>query len=118
MFQCKSCTGQDKRQRGCVRPRRSPIQVYKCPVCGGDNKKCGYCKGTNEIKLKRCPRATLDSNIISLVPYFYHYIKTNQYPDGRARFLQPVKLLMVFDIWEKLLHNLEKKYGNIEADNE
>jgi hypothetical protein len=107
IFCCSTCA--EKRQRGCVRPRREPIQVYFCPICDGENKKCSYCKGTNQIKLKRCPRAILDTNTSRLVSYFRHFVNTSQYPDGRGILYQSVRMLRVFDIWGRVLVEEKKK---------
>jgi hypothetical protein len=107
IFDCKVCTVMLKKERGCVRPKRQAVQIYKCPVCAGENKKCIYCKGTNEIMLKRCPRAILNSNITSLVPYFFSFINSHQYPDGRGRLFQPIKMLKVFDIWAGIYYDNE-----------
>ena len=68
-----------------------------------------YCKGTNEIKLKRCPHTYLSADVRALVPYFFHFVATYQYPDGRGRLYQPVKMLNVFDAWFPIYQELTKK---------
>jgi hypothetical protein len=115
MFYCGTCA--EKRERGCVRPRRTPVIVFGCPACKGENKKCAYCKGKNELKLHRCPRAICDANIRGLVPYFWHYANTNQYPDGRGRLFQPVKMIAVFDLWMPVWTEARKKWMKEQQEN-
>ena len=104
-----NCPCEEKKTRGCVRQVKSPVAVFKCPVCAGENKKCQYCKGTNEIELHRCPRSILDRSIRELVPFFFHFMNTNQFPDGKGRLFQPTKLIQVFDMWYGIYIDLKPK---------
>ena len=58
--------------------------------------------------LKRCPQSILDGNIRSLVPYFFHYLASSEYPDGRGRLYQPTKMLFMFDVWAGIYRELTK----------
>lgn len=60
---------------------------------------------------KRCPHTILDGNIRAIVPYFFHFLATHQFPDGRGRVYQPSKLLKVFDIWYGIYDEIRPKKG-------
>ena len=93
IYNCRICD--DK--KGCKRNSRSPIVTIQC-ICGGE-KKCGLCRGTDGIKINRCPVSlTRDTDIIRLMPHFYRYKNNGTYPDGRGRIFQPQKLNEALDL--------------------
>jgi len=59
--------------------------------------------------VQQCPRAVADG--FNLLPYYLAYRNSNyiSWPDGRGRLYQPVKLIIIFDIfnfyWNKLGNN-------------
>jgi hypothetical protein len=111
-YDCKSCNWKDKKEKGCKRPTRSHQLVFECAICGGENKKCLHCKGKNEIRLKRCPRAIITADVLYLLPYFQIYRQTGlpeTFPDGRTRLYQPKKLLNLFALWSNLYKQIEVK---------
>ncbi len=106
IFNCGECD--EKKQRGCMRPKRKPILEIAC-ICGG-YKRCEICRGTGEIKIKRCPGSfSRSSDIVSLMPYFFRY-KTNwEYPDGRGRLMQPIKLTDALDLMSAVANRKEQE---------
>lgn len=76
-----------------------------CYVCGGNDLECNECKGSNVIRINRCPRAIADGSrwVYDLLPYFFDYFNglqhgLNVWPDGRGRIFQPHKLVQAFDL--------------------
>lgn len=95
MFDCNHCCSYDKKRDICTKPET--IRKIDC-YCGGD-KDCSLCKGTGQIKLKKCmAEYAKRSDLSYIMRYFYHYRKTNQYPDGKAILEQPALLTMAFNI--------------------
>jgi hypothetical protein len=114
-YNCKACTGQEKKKRGCKRQRRKPIASFDCPVCKGTDDACLYCKN-GCIVFFRCVRFYDTVQARALLPYFYQYLhglKNGRYlwPNGRTRLYQPLKLIQAFDVLLKLYIELEKHYG-------
>lgn len=101
VFRCEVCDSKQKISRGCVKPfkKKTVWTIDECIFCNGEEKKCKYCKGKGKIFVSRCPRAYHENE--ALLPYFYAYRTSNnlQWPDGRGRLYQPIKLVMAFDIW-------------------
>ena len=99
MHSCDTCNKELQKARGCAkkykRPAKRPVWNMKCPFCRGFDKDCFYCKGSNCINVYRCPRSISDSK---LLPYYFDWKRTNQWPDGRAYMYQPIKLITFFDI--------------------
>lgn len=100
VYNCKTCTKKEKKQRGCIRPFKNKViwTIDECVYCEGKNKNCIYCKGKGKIFVRQCPRAM--SKCSYLLPYFIAYRHSNGlvWPDGRGRLYQPKKLVDAFDI--------------------
>jgi hypothetical protein len=83
-----------------VRPfkNKQVWQIDECYFCGGLNKNCFFCGGKNVIKVTQCPHAMIRRSIDAKVTigYFADYYNSNQWPDKRGRFYQPVKLVQAF----------------------
>ena len=106
IFNCGECD--DKRGRGCLRPKRKAIVEIAC-MCGG-SRHCDICKGTGEIKIKRCPGSYMrSSEIISLMPYFFRYKATWEYPDKMGRMEQPIKLTDALDLMSAVSNRKEQE---------
>lgn len=94
VFSCKGC--REKHSRGCTKNRRAVVLV-PC-ICNGQ-RGCDVCHGSGTITYKRCPSAyTKESWIYELLPYYYRYKVTNEYPDKQGRIYQPVKLLEALEL--------------------
>jgi len=112
IFRCDDC--RDKRKRGCKHERRVVVEI---PCICDARKTCTLCRGTGKIKIKRCPAATSREPLIArLLPYFYRYKATNEYPDGRGRIEQPEMLTDALDLMtcvaaRKEAEKMEKAYG-------
>ena len=109
-FNCQTC--ENKKAKGCKKPTRQVQAVYECPICEGSNRKCLYCRGTNQIQLHRCPRATITPDLLFYIPYFLDYVinlPRPLYPNGKTRLYQPAKLLKLFSIWLKIYRQIERK---------
>lgn len=96
-YVCKQCKLTERQEsRGCEKETDSEFwRIEYCPICGGKNEKCFLCNGKGEISMSRCPRATAD---FRLLPFFKEYQKTGNWPDGRGRLFQPIKLILAFDL--------------------
>jgi len=120
MFNCAECKANKrlKKINGCVKPVSKRVckrnhgidgvwQTDECYVCGGEDEKCRFCKGSNALPVYRCPRA-LAKEAQTLLPYFRDWRISNHmaWPSGGARLQQPVKLTQAFD----MLDNLFVKY--------
>ena len=106
-FDCGLCSWGDKEQRGCIEPINSEVwKITPCYKCGGRNKDCAECNGSNIIRVGRCPRAIAEEArwVFDLLPFFYDYYGalTNKgvavWPDGKGRYYQPKKLQLAFDV--------------------
>lgn len=58
---CHACRDPDigpplREEWGCDAPRREPVIVISCAVCGGKDARCEICRGTNEVGVHECPR--------------------------------------------------------------
>jgi hypothetical protein len=99
IYTCSHCSTQDKRERGCKKKRRQTVAHITC-VCEGKTE-CKLCLGSNRINVHRCPRAILLQREVSRVaPYFTLWQQSgmHEYPDGRGRYFQPLKMLEAFHI--------------------
>jgi hypothetical protein len=108
MFNCKGCKGKTKKAKGCVSPTRIKQAVFSCPICSGENKKCVYCKGKNEIPIKQCPRS-LGYELLPYLQHFFRYIDVREFPDGRGMLFQPKKLKLLFSVWSAIYYELKEK---------
>lgn len=119
-FDCKLCSDEERERRGCIEPVEYEIWSIKpCFVCEGENKKCRMCHGSNAICVNRCPRSIVADNswLYRLLPYFFEYYYStansgaHRWPDGKASYLQPVKLKKAFEILSEEYLKATKKDG-------
>ena len=54
--------------------------------------------GRGNIPVCRCPRALGSEYSSLLLPYFFEFLKTGQWPDGRGRLYQQLKLMAAFGL--------------------
>lgn len=118
---CRSCEDQEKIERGCTRPvdqKQRPNGVWKitnCFACHGENSDCAICRGNNEIPVFQCPRALATRQFTTLLPYFFEYYAglSNSgiinWPDGKPRLKQPIKLIQAFDMMASIQSERDKK---------
>jgi len=119
MFDCKTCSDSDKKDRGCKGPvneKDFPDGVWTtdfCLYCFGENPECPQCMGNNRTKVWRCPRA-MSRSASYLLPYFFdHYAGVRNgnpgiWPDGRGRYYQPIKLVRAFQLLLMVMDEKEK----------
>ena len=92
-----------RKKNGIDRP--VPWSIRFCPVCGGSNRKCKFCKGENTIPVYRCIRSFARGNIV------YHwdrYEKLGGFPDDKGALFQPVKLIAAFRIIKSIVNEYTK----------
>lgn len=107
LYDCRCCNDIDKVARGCNSVPKQCI-LMDC-YCGG-NPVCIICKGRGKFNAYKCPKSIANEFIDNcLFKYFYHYRKTNQYPDGGCMLDQPIILIEIFDIMSSIVYNKEMK---------
>lgn len=99
-----------KKSRGCKRPVNKKVwEIKECFICGGKNKRCKHCKGTNRIAVNRCPRAmSQPQDVLRLLPYCIRYMDFGQFPDGGPMIDQPKVLVDMFNIYISYFRQFEK----------
>lgn len=113
IFKCSDCST-EKHARGCTSNRREVVQI-PC-ICNGQ-RGCDICHGRGTISYKRCPSSyPRERWIYELLPYYYRYRATNEYPDRRGRLYQSVLMVEAFELMslissKKEMDQLEKSHG-------
>ena len=110
LYDCKNCTKEDKKIRGCKRVKSNwKIEVdCKCKK----NKSCDVCKGTGKFTFDKCPNKVYGSTDVNfLVPFFIVWRKNNfsVFPDGKSQLDQPEKLVSAFQVLQWIFSELEFK---------
>lgn len=110
LYDCRYCNDTDKEFRGCDSKSKQPIRI-DC-YCGG-NLECDVCKGKGRFHVYKCPKSiSVEFKDGYLFRYFYHYRKTDCYPDGGCMLDQPMILIDVFNIMDAIIYNKEMKQLN------
>jgi hypothetical protein len=99
LYFCDTCKENGwKKNRGCKINKKNGFSISLPCFCGG-YKKCEICKGKQQFIIKRCPYSyASEFKSYDIIKYYFHYRKTNQYPDGQPMILQPLFLLNAFNI--------------------
>jgi hypothetical protein len=81
-------------------------KIDTCYRCAGKDDKCHECKGSNVIRIDRCPRAIASESewVFDLLPFFFDWYASAAgtgvivWPDGQTRYYQPRRLQLAFDV--------------------
>lgn len=113
-YRCENCNTFDKKIRGCIRPIRATKKskavwsISECFYCGGTYKKCKHCKGSNIVKVYRCPRAlSRHESVAMLLPYFQRYVEHGEFPDKGAIIDQPPSLVFSLEYFKSVVRRYE-----------
>jgi hypothetical protein len=106
LYNC-SCDKELKKKRGCKRNKRETVTEIAC-YCDGMNGECEICRGSGKFGIKRCPVKLIDNKINFLLPFFYHWRNTNEYPDKQGLSLQPTKMIDAFNIMWAIVSKREE----------
>lgn len=105
-YDCKNCTKRDKQKNGCLKEKKRAILLLDC-ICHDTKKGCAICN-KGKIKIFRCPRLS-DPSISRVYKYFQNWLITNQYPDGKGLYHQPIKLIKAFEILLEIQNRYQEK---------
>jgi hypothetical protein len=105
LFDCNTCSKDDKERRGCMNPVTMPHKI-DC-YCGNDPS-CELCSGKGKIPLYRCIHAHAKMFSHEYVfKYYYHYKHSFQFPDGGPMLKQPKMLISVFNFISMVFNKKE-----------
>lgn len=112
-YNCKNCTEDQKKVRGCISPAEKQVWVIEeCFYCWGENKKCKTCGGSNQIVVHRCPHAlSRERSVARFIPIANRYLKYGVYPDGTMNYIrQPIALLNAISIYSYFMSKYEAEH--------
>ena len=116
IWNCDLCDDECKIERGCEKELDHYLSWVSIPCeCNGMKSKCELCTN-GKIRVKQCPaKLAMSPTVVYLLPYFFYWKATNQYPDAGAIIEQPVNLRYAFDlmlrIWNRIEHDKAKPQG-------
>jgi hypothetical protein len=104
-YSCKNCE-----EENCQKLSVTALP-FKC-ICKINESEddCEICNGIGSFTsdTSACPHFSITSDIKRLLPLFYRYLKTDEYPDKRGIIDQNVKLIECFDIMSSLYYYYQK----------
>ena len=99
-FDCNFCEGKKCNQK---------TNVYLKCLCNGEDENCSICNGKGVIEhISVCPNIYVSIDTKRLLPYFYRYLKTDEYPNKLGIYFQNCKLIECFEMMTNLYYRYDK----------